>query len=113
MSLEQPPIILTPVQAIFVLVLIFAIPVVLLLVDGGRTLPTMLLDSLGLSFLWNKSTDDDAFSYDKRRSKRKKIVRSRAEQALTISEGAWFLNNICSSLIGVKPLPNLRDIIRD
>jgi hypothetical protein len=112
MSLEQPPIILTPIQAIFVLVLIFAVPVVLLLVDGGRILPTMLLDSLGLSFLWNKSTDDDAFSYDKRRSKRKKIVRSRAEQGLTVSEGAWFLKDICSSLIGVKPLLNLLDITR-
>jgi hypothetical protein len=110
---EQPPIILTPAQAIFVLIVIFAVPVVLLLFDGRFTLPTMLLDSLGLSFLWNKSTDDDAFSYDKRRSKRKKIVRSRAEQGLTVSEGAWFLNDICSSLISVKPLPNLQDITPD
>lgn len=90
MPQEEIPLILTPIQALLVLVLLFGVPILLLVPDGSRNLPTMLLDSLGLSFLWNKPTDDDAFNYDKRRSKRKKIVRSRAEQqALTVSEGAW------------------------
>ena len=108
---EELPLILTPTQALIVLLLIFVVPVVLLFFDGSRTLPTMLLDTLGLSFLWNKSTDDDAFNYDKRRSKRKKIVRSRAEQqALTVSEGAWLLTALIRrSLNYFKYQPSLRD----
>jgi hypothetical protein len=89
MHSEQPPLILTPVQALIILVVVFAIPVLLLnpVFDVG-SLPSMLLESLGLGFLWNsKSIDDEVYSYDKRRSKRKKLIRSRAEQSPTLSEG--------------------------
>jgi len=109
---EQPPIILTAPQAILILVLIFALPVGLLF-GGSHSLPKMLFDSLGLSFLWNKSTDDEALSYEKRRPRRKKNSRSGAEQALTVSEGVWFLAHIYSPLMDIKPLPNLQSITRD
>lgn len=113
MPQEEIPLILTPVQALIVLVLLFGVPILLLVPDGGRSLPTMILESLGLSFLWNKSTDDDAFNYDKRRSKRKKIVRSRAEQqSLTVSEGAWPSTLIRCLLTRFLHQLNQHDIIR-
>jgi hypothetical protein len=87
---EQPPALLTPLEAAFVLLVLLVVPVLLLTpgFDVG-SLFNMLLDALGLGFLWNRFTDDEALSYDRRRNKHKKLIRSRAEQGMTTSDGAW------------------------
>lgn len=103
---QEPPVIIGPVQAIILLLIIFAVPVFalspVLEVNVGR-LPPMLFESLGLGFLWNRSTsgtiDDEVYSYDRRRTKRKKLVRSRADLAPSVSSGMchwqspWWLAN--------------------
>jgi len=87
---EQPPALLTPIVAVFALLVVLVVPVLLLTpsFDLG-SLFNMLLDALGLGFLWSRFTDDEALSYDRRRNKHKKLIRSRAEQGMTTSEGAW------------------------
>ncbi|KAG8757830.1 hypothetical protein FRC14_001362 [Serendipita sp. 396] len=87
MPTEGIPILFSPLQAVLILFIVFIVPIALLLPIGEvGTLPAMLLESLGLGFLWNRSIDDEDANYDKRRTKRKKIIRSRAEQISLNSE---------------------------
>ncbi|KAG8812315.1 hypothetical protein FRC17_002081 [Serendipita sp. 399] len=86
MPTEGIPILFSPLQAILVLFIVFIVPISLLLIPEVGTLPAMLLESLGLGFLWNKSIDDEDANYDKRRTKRKKIIRTRAEHISQTSE---------------------------
>lgn len=100
MHYQEPPSLLTPLQALFVLVFVFAVPVLLLNpVFDINSLLNMLLDTLGLGFLWSRAADDESISYNNRPAKRKKLIRSRADQALTVSEGAWRLLPLSSWLI--------------
>lgn len=87
---STPPSLLTAEQAIFVLVILFLIPVAVLVldIDSFRKI-MMLFDALGLGFLWNRMQDDDTLNNDKGRGRRKKLVRSRADQASIVNEGAW------------------------
>jgi hypothetical protein len=92
---QEPPVLVSPLQAILLLLIIFAVPVFALspvLYVNVSNLSHMLFESLGLGFLWSKTasgtTDDDVYSYDRRRAKRKKLVRSRAELAPSVSSGA-------------------------
>ncbi|CAG7848422.1 SubName: Full=Related to UBP1-ubiquitin-specific protease {ECO:0000313/EMBL:CCA71698.1} [Serendipita indica DSM 11827] len=100
---EQPPVIFSPTQALLILALIFVVPVLLLnpVFDVSRTL-AMLFEALGLGFLLGKSTDDESYSYDHRKDKRKKIIRSRAEQAASTSEASHHSGKYYPGLVNIS-----------
>jgi hypothetical protein len=109
---EQPPALLTPLEAVVALLLLFALPFLLLIpsFDIG-SLFNMLLETLGLGFLWNRFTDDEALSYDRRRNKHKKLIRSRADQGMNISEGAWRPLDLVGWLMSQKAQESLSSTI--
>lgn len=109
---EQPPALLTPFEAVFALLLLIALPVLFLIpnFDIGSFF-NMLLEALGLGFLWNRVTDDEALSYDRRRNKHKKLIRSRAEQGMSVSEGAWRPLDLVGWLMSQKAQESLSSTI--